>query len=496
MDNVASGLRRRVAAGDALVALATGAAAVAGSYAVAGFTPAFVGAPVEGALARGMPGAVVAFAITVLGSLGQQLNLLTALALAAAGLGAPALLARRAARGRPPAATVGGVVGTGLTVAALVWLLTRAPGSAGGAGLAAAGVFALAAAAERSDAGILPTDTERRGVLAAVAGTALAGAFAGWRGGGSGSTDQRPLPPGEVRDLLREARAKSLDVAGLEPLVSDRFYQVDINSVDPTVDPEEWSLTVTGAVDEEVQIDFDDLREMESREEFVTLRCVGESLNGRKTDTALWTVVDVAPLLERAGAPEECCVMLHAADGYFVEFPREALETGMLAYGMNGRDLPRGHGAPVRALIPGHWGEVNTKWLSEIEVLEEPADGYWEQRGWHGTGPVETVAKLHATNRLSDGRVEVGGHAYAGTRGVDRVEVSTDGGETWTDADLSAPLPGEDVWRQWVYRYGPPEEPHEVVVRAVDGEGRLQPEEESGAFPSGPTGWVSQTVRP
>jgi hypothetical protein len=235
---------------------------------------------------------------------------------------------------------------------------------------------------------------------------------------------------------------------------------------------------------------------MESREEFVTLRCVGESLNGRKTDTALWTVVDVAPLLERAGAPEECCVMLHAADGYFVEFPREALETGMLAYGMNGRDLPRGHGAPVRALIPGHWGEVNTKWLSEIEVLEEPADGYWEQRGWHGTGPVETVAKLHATNRLSDGRVEVGGHAYAGTRGVDRVEVSTDGGETWTDADLSAPLPGEDVWRQWVYRYEPPEEPHEVVVRAVDGEGRLQPEEESGAFPSGPTGWVSQTVRP
>ncbi|MEF8820523.1 MAG: TRAP transporter substrate-binding protein DctP [Haloferacaceae archaeon] len=87
MDNVASGLRRRVAAGDALVALATGAAAVAGSYAVAGFTPAFVGAPVEGALARGMPGAVVTFAITVLGSLGQQLNLLTALALACALLG-------------------------------------------------------------------------------------------------------------------------------------------------------------------------------------------------------------------------------------------------------------------------------------------------------------------------------------------------------------------------------------------------------------------------
>jgi DMSO/TMAO reductase YedYZ molybdopterin-dependent catalytic subunit len=235
---------------------------------------------------------------------------------------------------------------------------------------------------------------------------------------------------------------------------------------------------------------------MESREEFVTLRCVGESLNGRKTDTALWTVVDVAPLLERAGAPDDCCVMLRAADGYFVQFPRTALETGMLAYGMNGRDLPRGHGAPVRALIPGHWGEVNTKWLSEIEVIDEPVDGYWEQRGWHGTGPVNTMAKLHVTNLLSDGRVEVAGHTYAGTRGIERVEVSTDGGETWTDAELSEPLPGEDVWRQWVHRYEPPDEAHEVVVRAVDGEGTLQTREESGAFPSGPTGWVSQTVRP
>jgi DMSO/TMAO reductase YedYZ molybdopterin-dependent catalytic subunit len=391
---------------------------------------------------------------------------------------------------------VGGIAAAGLAVAGLVWLLTRALGSATGAALAAAAVLALTAAAERSHAGVLPTDTARRGVLAAVAGTAAVGVFAGRRGLMGRSRGRQPLPPGEARDLLREARAKSLDVEGLEPLVSDHFYQVDINSVDPTVDPEEWTLSITGAVDEEVTIDYEELRAMESREEFVTLRCVGESLNGRKTDTALWTVVDVKPLLERAGAPEECCVMLRAADGYFVQFPREALETGMLAYGMNGRDLPRGHGAPVRALIPGHWGEVNTKWLTEIEVIDEPVDGYWEKRGWHGTGPVETMAKLHVTNLLTDGRVEVAGHTYAGTRGIERVEVSTDGGETWTDAELSDPLPGEDVWRQWVYRYDPPDEPHEVVVRAVDGEGTLQPEEESGAFPSGPTGWVSQTVRP
>jgi hypothetical protein len=99
------------------------------------------------------------------------------------------------------------------------------------------------------------------------------------------------------------------------------------------------------------------------------------------------------------------------------------------------------------------------------------------------------------TNRLDDGRIEVAGPAYAGTRGVDSVEVSTDGGDTWAAADLSDPLPGEDVWRQWVYRYEA-SGPHEVVVRAVDGTGTLQPEDERRAFPSGPSGWVSQSIDP
>jgi hypothetical protein len=168
---------------------------------------------------------------------------------------------------------------------------------------------------------------------------------------------------------------------------------------------------------------------------------------------------------------------------------------------MNGEALPRGHGAPARLLVPGHWGEINVKWLTELEILEQEAEGYWEERGWHGTGPVETVAKLHAVDTDGEG-VEVAGHAYAGTRGISRVEVSTDGGETWTDARLSEPLPGadggaaEDAWRQWAYRYDPPGGDHEVVVRAYDDDGTLQPETERDAFPSGPTGWVSRTVSP
>jgi hypothetical protein len=302
----------------------------------------------------------------------------------------------------------------------------------------------------------------------------------------------------DVQSMLDDAADAALDVGGLTGLVSssEEFYEVDINAVDPDLDADGWTLALTGAVEEEATFTYRDLTELPAEHRYETLRCVGETLNGVRMDTAVWTGVPVTDLLDAAGAslPDECCVMLRAADDYYEEFPLAALERGFLAYGMNGRPLPRSHGHPVRALVPGHWGEINVKWLTEIEVLEREVDGYWEERGWHGTGPVETVAKLHAINRLPDGRVEVGGHAYAGTRGVSAVEISTDGGGTWRDARLSEPLPGEDVWRQWAYEFEP-SGTHEVVVRAVDGDGVVQPKEESGPFPSGPTGWVSKEVR-
>jgi DMSO/TMAO reductase YedYZ molybdopterin-dependent catalytic subunit len=283
---------------------------------------------------------------------------------------------------------------------------------------------------------------------------------------------------------------------GAEPLVSENFYTVDIANVNPTVDESEWELTITGEVDEAVTLDYAALKDMESVDRFETLRCVGEDLNGKKMDTALWTGVPLQDLVARAGPNGDCeCVRLRAADDYYQVFPMDALEDSLLAYGMNGNALPRGHGYPVRALIPGHWGEIQVKWITEIEVLDQDAEGYWEKKGWHGTGPVETVAKLHAINDLDDGRKEVGGHAYAGIRGIQRVEVSTDGGSTWNEAELTDPLEGIDAWRQWRYRYDPPDGSHEVVVRATDGEGTLQTEEERGKYPRGATGWVSKTVQ-
>ncbi|WP_254522154.1 molybdopterin-dependent oxidoreductase [Natrinema caseinilyticum] len=480
------------------VALAAGLAAVGGSYLAVGRRPAFVVTPVDRVVLAVSPDALVAFAITELGSLGHQLALVTALALTCVLFGLAALPGVLASQGgRPAVGVVTGVVLPGAVAFGLTGSSVSSVGTAAGTGLVVlvtAGTAGLGAGEDAS-----PRSFGRRRVLGAVGsaiGVSALGLFV--RGSGDGSSqpgldvpeDARP----EVRQLLTQAKNRSLAVDGLEPLVSTDFYEVDINNIDPDVDRETWTLSLTGAVEEEAEYDFADIEAMDRGDRFVTLRCVGDQLNGRQMDTALWSGVPVAALLEAAN-PDGDRVVLHGADGYYNEFPLEALRPGLLAYRMNGRPLPRAHGAPLRALVPGHWGEINVKWLTEIEVRDEDTRGYWEYRGWHGTGPVHTVAKLWQVNHLGSGRIEVAGHAYAGTRAIETVEVSTDGGDTWTEAELSDPLPGEDVWRQWRHEYGAAGT-HEVIVRARDGNGTLQFPDEDGPKPDGATGWVSQTVRP
>jgi DMSO/TMAO reductase YedYZ molybdopterin-dependent catalytic subunit len=517
-------IRSRLVADDrdgALVALASGGGAVAGSYLVSGSTPGFVVAPASEAVLALTPDVVLTLAIQYLGELGQDLSTVAAVGLTVVAF---ALVTGLAVRVGPPIGAYlevpgGGILATGVAHLALAAVL----GNDFGAIVAGiAGMLVVAVATPRPD--LVPVSlARRRAIRAAGAGAVLAG-VAGAVGGrvveSDGEDDDvTAAGPGrgsevedsQVRALFEVARERSLDLPGADALVTrlDEFYTVDINSFDPDITPEDWSLTVTGAVEEELELSLSDLESMATEHRFVTLRCVGEPLNGEQMDTALWTGVPVAPILEEAGVGEDCCVMLRAADDYYEEFPRAALEEGFLAFGMNGVDLPRGHGRPVRALIPGHWGEINVKWIDEIEILEEPADGYWEKRGWHGTGPVNTVAKLHSVSRTEDGEIVVGGHAYAGTRGIERVEVSTDGGDSWAEATLSERLPArvpadgetvetdgtaEDAWRHWRHVYEA-SEPHQVVVRAVDGTGALQPEEEAQAFPSGASGWVTRRVQ-
>ncbi|ESP88935.1 oxidoreductase molybdopterin binding protein [Candidatus Halobonum tyrrellensis G22] len=485
---------------------------MAGAFLVTGFTPRWVAVGVAQTVLYLLPNAVLAAGIQGLGDAGQPLLLAGGGALTVALFALLAVgtlrVTRSLARTRGESVFAVGVV---QTAAAFALTVAPLPSLVGGV---CGGLVAGLGGREMTEGLDVPRRNLLRSAGVAAGTLGLAGVLGvrdGMGSGGAGPDTDATVDDPLVEALLSTAEERSLAVPGVEGLVSSSFYEVDKNSANPRVNRESWSLRVTGAVEEPTEFDFADIAGRPAHHRFVSLRCVGDPVNGRKTDNALWTGVPITDLVEEAGvdAEEGCCVMLRADDGYYEEFPLEALDGGFLAYGMNGLDLPRGHGYPVRALIPGHWGEINVKWLTEIEILEEPATGYWEKQGWHGTGPVSTVAKIHATDTSGDS-VVVGGHAYAGTRGVSAVEVSTDGGETWTEADLSAPLPGavaadadpadiggeaDDAWRMWRHEYDS-ETNHEVVARAVEADGTVQPREERSAYPRGATGWVSVEVFP
>jgi DMSO/TMAO reductase YedYZ molybdopterin-dependent catalytic subunit len=496
---------------DALLAAAAGAAAVAGSYLVTGWAPMFVVRPVDQAIVNLTPGPIVTFSIETFGEAGHLIHISMAVAAVVGLFGAVAFaglkLAARADSRGVGAAVAGG--GSWLLAAALTGLSLGALGAA----LPAAAVVGIGwlpssaapSGGETAGARDAPAvvDAVRRRTLGVVAGALgfVAATAVGRRAVASGDD---PLPDAP-RSEGATARLQELDSASLafenddlHGMVSPigEFYNVDIAEFDPEVTADEWSLTFTGETGSDRTVTYDELIDRPVEHRAITLRCVGEPLNGRKLDNAVWTGTPIRPLLESVDPQGDCdCAMLRGEDGYYVQFPVDVLAEGFLAWGMNGKELPTSHGHPVRVLIPGHWGETNVKWLSEIELLNTEDDGYWEERGWEGTGEVKTVAKLwdEGITELGDGRIELAGHAYAGTRGIERVEVSIDSGDTWTDAELSEALEDADVWRQWRHVFEADGE-HEVVVRAVDGEGTLQTREESGSVPSGASGWVRRTV--
>lgn len=505
---------------DALLAAAAGTAGVAGSYLVTGWSPAFVVRPVDQAIVNLTPGPIVTFVIETVGDAGHLIHVAMAFA-AVIGLFGLVALAGLRLSARLDRASVGAAA-TGLASWPLAAGLTGDPTGALGVALPAAAVVALGGlppASTRSSSSPDPAsgdgpsvaadptttvDAVRRRTLGVAAGTlgfVLAAVIGRRVPASEGDETLADAPRSEgASERLQEVESASLAVESddLHGMVSPigEFYNVDIAEFDPEVTAAEWSLTFTGETGADRTVAFDELIDRPVEHRAVTLRCVGESLNGRKLDNAVWTGTPIRPLLESVDPEGDCdCAMLRGEDGYYVQFPVDVLAEGFLAWGMNGTELPTGHGHPVRVLIPGHWGETNVKWLSEIELLNVEDDGYWEERGWEGTGEVKTVAKLwdEGITELDDGRIELAGHAYAGTRGIERVEVSTDGGDSWTDAALSDPLPDADVWRQWRHAFDP-DGAHEVVVRAVDGEGNRQTREPSDPSPTGASGWVRRTV--
>ena len=192
-------------------------------------------------------------------------------------------------------------------------------------------------------------------------------------------------------------------------------------------------------------------------------------------------------------------------DGYDVGIPvdRALLDGTLLTFEINGQPLPTEHGYPIRAIVPGLYGMMNPKWITSIEAVNGVYEGYWQRRGWTNDANYETMSdvivpgsaavterfNIQGSNLVALGVVPIAGIAFAGDRGISKVEVSTDGGVSWMTATVKDPL-SDYTWVLWSAEWNPPKTGnYKIMVRATDGDGNLQTATVTNPFPNGATGY-------
>jgi sulfane dehydrogenase subunit SoxC len=284
----------------------------------------------------------------------------------------------------------------------------------------------------------------------------------------------------------------------------------------PYVDDRTWRLEVSGLVDAALSLSIDDLRQRPSVSHTVTMECAG---NGRArllprpvsqpwlneaVGTMRWTGTPLAGLLREAGLdPRASDVIFTSLDHGVERGVEQRYQRGLslddalrdevvLAYACNDLPLPPQHGFPLRLLVPGWYGMTSVKWLSSIEVVDEPFDGYQMQayrlRQVSGE-PGEALTRMDPRALLVPpgspdfmsrrrfvpaGPVPLEGRAWSGWGAVTRVELSTDDGLTWRDAELQ-PAVGPYAWRRWTLDWSADPGEHVLRARATDATGRVQP---------------------
>jgi DMSO/TMAO reductase YedYZ molybdopterin-dependent catalytic subunit len=260
---------------------------------------------------------------------------------------------------------------------------------------------------------------------------------------------------------------------------------------------------------------------MQSETRVATLECAGNSrvflvpsVPGAQWElgavgNAEWTGVALSTLLERAGLQDEACeIVLEGADrGVPTEPPvppgsiayarslhrDKALQPDVvIAFQMNGRDLTRDHGYPVRAIVPGHYGMASVKWLTNIEAVCRPFAGYWQTSDYgywsslDGKPMRRALAEMHLKSEIARPRVHetlvpnrmytICGAAWSGDIDVSEVAVSTDDGQSWRKAEFLDP-PRRYAWRRWTLDWLTPTKPgrYTLLARAKDANGQQQP---------------------
>ena len=317
--------------------------------------------------------------------------------------------------------------------------------------------------------------------------------------------DQRPESLPAVDDagsLAADANFSDLDNEETSYITpNDDFYRIDTALSFPTVDLDTWRLRISGMVDTELELSYDDISAMTQVERTITICCVSNEIGGPYIGNAVWQGVLLNDILERVGIRDGAEQLFsRSIDGWTCGFPIDLARDGrdaMLAIGMNGEPLPLMHGFPARLIVPGIYGYVSaTKLISEIEINRwSDAEGYWVPRGWAREAPIKTQSRIDVPRRgekVAAGATKIAGVAWAQHTGIDKVEVRVDEGD-WAEATLSNDL-SDDAWRLWSIDWNATSGKHTIQVRATDKSGYTQTDEVTSVAPDGATGWHTRNV--
>ena len=313
------------------------------------------------------------------------------------------------------------------------------------------------------------------------------------------------LGEGNVRPLFPNADDPLMLAPGTRPEYTPLkdHYKVFIRTEATVIEGANWSLPIVGLVENPVSLTIEDLRNnYESRDQYVTLSCISGRLGTTLISTTQWTGVSLQDLLADT-KPSGNARYLHitSGDGFYETVSLDLIASDsriMLCYAWDGNPLPIDHGFPLRIWIPDRYGMKQPKWITGIEVTEELRTGYWVERGWDAIAQVkavsvvDTVAADAVYEKSGQQLVPIGGIAFAGARGISKVEVRVDGGP-WKEAHLRAPL-SETTWVIWRYDWEFASGDHEVEVRCAERDGTPQIEESQDNRPRGATGIHSRTT--
>jgi DMSO/TMAO reductase YedYZ molybdopterin-dependent catalytic subunit len=171
--------------------------------------------------------------------------------------------------------------------------------------------------------------------------------------------------------------------ASLAPILPTGGWRIyTISNHMPDFDPATWRLAIGGLVQQPVSLTYDQLRALPRVEQVSTFHCV----TGWTVTNVHWAGVRIQDVLAGARplASGQALRFVSMEVPYvdYLTLPQASLHDVLLAYEMDGRPLPREHGAPVRLVIPEMYGYKNVKWLERIDIVSEAEPGYWEQLGY------------------------------------------------------------------------------------------------------------------